>query len=98
MESEIISSIIIASATVFSAILVVIVANHITKNANKIKAKNEKLVEDWEFWYELEFEYIKQISELKNVAAQTLKIENREAIQFKLGRKLNINGKSKLKN
>jgi len=92
MSDKIVSAIITASATLFSAIILGLIAKLITKRISKIKEVNRKLIDDWEYLYKIEEVLLNEIHEANGIPVHSKKIEARKIVSKKLGRSLNMRG------
>ncbi len=89
MSNEIISAVITGSATFLSTGVLGVAAVLISDRITKIKETNRKLIEDWEFHYNIEEALIKEIQTLNGVPMQTTKNKVRDKIAEELGHKIN---------
>lgn len=94
MSDEIISAIITSVATFFSTAVLGVAAVVISDRITKIKEKNRKLIEDWEFLYKVEETLLNEIQTKTGVSARTKKIESRRTISERLERPINYEGLS----
>lgn len=92
MSDEIISAIITGTATFLSTGVLGVAAVVISDRITKIKEKNRKLIEDWEFLYRVEENLLQEIESSTSVSTRTKKIESRKIVAEKLNRMLNYEG------
>ena len=94
MSDEIISAIITGTATFLSTGVLGVAAVVISDRITKIKEKNRKLIEDWEFLYKVEETLLNEIQTNTGVSSRTKKIEIRKTVAEKLDRTINYEGLS----
>jgi hypothetical protein len=96
MSDEIISAIITGTATFLSTGVLGVAAIVISDRITKIREKNRKLIEDWEFLYKVEEALLKEIETNTGISSRTKKIESRKIVSEKLNRPLNYEGLSNI--